>query len=165
MVASTGGSAVSHSFALIDGSGSNHNACFKIDGADLLTTKAFDHEAQSSLNIRVETLASNGFTQATAFTVAVTDVGGASAWVPSLVQPVYAGDASPETAQHATLPAALLLLGLILLAARQRRVVVRYGALVLLGATLLVACGGGGGGGDSGPAPTPPPPVASFSCS
>ena len=40
---------------LIDGSGSNHNACFKIDGADLLTTKEFDHEAQSSLNIRVQT--------------------------------------------------------------------------------------------------------------
>ena len=54
VVASTGGAAVSHSFALIDGSGSNHNACFKIDGSDLLTTKAFDHEAQSSLNIRVE---------------------------------------------------------------------------------------------------------------
>ena len=165
VVASTGGAAVSHSFALVDGSGSNHNACFRIDGADLLTTKAFDHEAQSSLNIRVETLASNGFTQATAFTVAVTDVGGASAWVPSLVQPVYAGDTSPETAQHATLPAALLLLGLILLAARQRRMVVRYGALVLLGATLLVACGGGGGGSDSGPAPTPAPPVATFFCS
>ena len=164
VVASTGGAAVSHSFALVDGSGSNHNACFKIDGADLLTTKAFDHEAQSSLNLRVETLASNGFTQATAFTVTVTDVGGASAWVPSLVQPVYAVDPSPETAQHATLPAALLLLGLILLAARQRRLVVRYSALVLLGATLLVACGGGGGG-DSGPAPTPPPPVATFSCS
>ena len=165
VVASTGGSAVSHSFALVDGSGSNHNACFKIDGADLLTTKAFDYEAQSSLNIRVQTLASNGFTQATAFTVAVTDVGGASAWVPSLVQPVYAGDTSPETAQHASLPAALLLLGLILLAARQRRLVVRYGALVLMGATLLVACGGGGGGSDSGPAPTPAPPVATFSCS
>ena len=164
VVASTGGSAVSHSFALVDGSGSNHNACFKIDGADLLTTKAFDHEAQSSLNIRVQTLASNGFTQATAFTVAVTDVGGASAWVPSLVQPVYAGDASLETAQYVTLPAALLLLGLLLLAVRQRRMVVRYSALVLLGATLLVACGGGGGG-DSGPAPTPPPPVATFSCS
>ena len=164
VVASTGGAAVSHSFALVDGSGSNHNACFKIDGADLLTTKEFDHEAQSSLNLRVETLASNGFTQETAFNVTVTDVGGASAWVPSLVQPVYAGDTSPETAQHSTLPAALLLLGLILLAARQRRLVVRYGALVLLGATLLVACGGGGGGGDSGPAPTPPP-VASFSCS
>ena len=162
VVASTGGAAVSHSFALVDGSGSSHNACFKIDGADLLTTKAFDYEAQSSLNIRVQTLASNGFTQATELTVAVTDVGGASAWVPSLVQPVYAGDAAPETAQHATLPAALLLLGLILLAARQRRLVVRYGALVLLGATLLVACGGGGGGGDS--APTPPPPVATFSC-
>ena len=165
VVASTGGSAVSHSFALIDGSGSNHNACFKIDGSDLLTTKAFDHEAQSSLNIRVETLASNGFTQATAFTVAVTDVGGASAWVPSLVQPVYAGEASPETAQYVTLPAAVLLLGLLLLAVRQRRMVVRYGALVLLGATLLVACGGGGSGSDSGPAPTPPPPVATFSCS
>ena len=164
VVASTGGPAVSHSFALVDGSGSNHNACFKIDGADLLTTKELDYEALSSLNIRVETLASNGFTQATAFTVAVTDVGGASAWVPSLVQPVYAGEASPETAPHMTLPAALLLLGLILLAARQRRMVVRYGALVLLGATLLVACGGGGGG-DSGPAPTPPPPVATFSCS
>ena len=157
VVASTGGSAVSHSFALVDGSGSNHNACFKIDGADLLTTKAFDYEAQSSLNIRVQTLASNGFTQATAFTVAVTDVGGASAWVPSLVQPVYAGDAAPETAQHSTLPAALLLLGLLLLAAGQRRLVVRYGALVLLGATLLVACGGGGSGGGSAPAPTPPP--------
>ena len=129
-----------------------------------MTTKEFDYEAQSSLNIRVQTLASNGFTQATAFTVAVTDVGGASAWVPSLVQPVYAGESSAETAQHATLPSAMLLLGLILLAARQRRMVVRYGALVLLGATLLVACGGGGGG-DSGPAPTPPPPVASFSCS
>ena len=163
VVASTGGAAVSHSFALIDGSGSNHNACFKIDGADLLTTKEFDHEAQSSLNLRVQTLASNGFTQATAFTVTVTDVGGASAWVPSLVQPVYAGEASPETTQYATLPAALLLLGLLLLAARQHRLVVRYGALVLLGATLLVACGGGG---DSGPAPTPPPPpVATFSCS
>ena len=161
VVASTGGPAVSHSFALIDGSGSNHNACFKIDGVDLLTTKSFDYEAQSSLNIRVQTLASNGFTQATAFTVAVTDVGGASAWVPSLVQPVYAGEASPETVQYSTLPAALLLLGLLLLAARQRRLVVRYGALVLLGATLLVACGGGG---DSGPAPTPPPAVASFSC-
>ena len=167
VVASTGGSAVSHSFALIDGSGSNHNACFKIDGADLLTTKEFDHEAQSSLNLRVQTLASNGFTQATAFTVAVSDVGGASAWVPSLVQPVYAGEASLETAQHSTLPAALLLLGLLLLAARQRRLVVRYGALVLLGATLLVACGGGGGGGggDSAPAPTPPPPAVTFSCS
>ena len=166
VVASTGGAAVSHSFALIDGSGSNHNACFKIDGSDLLTTKEFDHEAQSSLNLRVQTLASNGFTQATAFTVTVTDVGGASAWVPSLVQPVYAGEAAPETVQHATLPAALLLLGLILLAAKQRRLVVRYGALVLLGATLLVACGGGGGGSDSGPAPTPPPPpVATFSCS
>ena len=163
VVASTGGSAVSHSFALIDGSGSNHNACFKIDGADLLTTKEFDYEAQSSLNIRVQTLASNGFTQATAFTVAVTDVGGASAWVPSLVQPVYASDTSPETAQHSTLPAALLLLGLILLAARQRRLVVRYSTLVLLGATLLLSCGGGGS--DSGPAPTPPaPPVATFSC-
>ena len=165
VVASTGGAAVSHSFALVDGSGSNHNACFKIDGADLLTTKELDYEAQSNLNIRVQTLASNGFTQATAFTVAVTDVGGASAWVPSLVQPVYAGEAALETVQHSTLPAALLLLGLLLLAARQRRLVVRYGALVLLGATLLVACGGGGGGGDSGPAPTPPPPaVASFSC-
>ena len=163
VVAGTGGAAVSHSFALIDGSGSNHNACFKIDGADLLTTKAFDYEAQSSLNIRVQTLASNGYTQATAFTVAVTDVGGASAWVPSLVQPVYAGESSAETARHATLPSALLLLGLILLAARQRRLVVRYGALVLLGATLLVACGGGGG--DSAPAPTPPAPaVATFSC-
>ena len=32
VVASTGGPAVSHSFALFDGSGSNHNACFKIDG-------------------------------------------------------------------------------------------------------------------------------------
>ena len=166
VVASTGGAAVSHSFALVDGSGSNHNACFKIDGADLLTTKAFDHEAQSSLNIRVQTLASNGFTQATAFTVAVTDVGGASAWVPSLVQPVYASDTSPETAATVTLPAAVLLLGLLLLAVRQRRMVVRYGALVLLGATLLVACGGGGSGGGSGPAPTPPAPaVASFSCS
>ena len=166
VVASTGGSAVSHSFALIDGSGSNHNACFKIDGSDLLTTKEFDHEAQSNLNLRVETLASNGFTQETALTVAVTDVGGASAWVPSLVQPVYAGEASAETAQHATLPSALLLLGLILLVARQRRAGVRYAALVLLGATLLVACGGGGGGGDSAPAPTPPPPaVATFSCS
>ena len=160
VVASTGGSAVSHSFALIDGSGSNHNACFKIDGSDLLTTKEFDFEALASLNIRVETLASNGFTQENAFTVDVTDVGGASAWVPSLVQPVYAGDTSPETAQHSTLPAALLLLGLMLLAVRQRRVMVRYGALVLLGTTLLVACGGGGGGGDSGPAPPPPPPVA-----
>ena len=98
VVASTGGAAVSHSFALVDGSGSNHNACFKIDGADLLTTKEFDYEAQSSLNIRVQTLASNGFTQATAFTVTVTDVGGASAWVPSLVQPVYASEAAPETA-------------------------------------------------------------------
>ena len=165
VVASTGGSGVSHSFALVDGSGSNHNACFKIDGSDLLTTKEFDHEALSSLNLRVQTLASNGFTQATAFTVAVTDVGGASAWVPSLVQPVYAGEASPETAQHVTLPAAVLLLGLLLLAVRQRRMVVRYGALVLLGATLLVACGGGGSGSDSGPAPTPPPPVATFSCS
>ena len=165
VVASTGGAAVSHSFALIDGSGSNHNACFKIDGADLLTTKAFDYEALSSLNIRVQTLASNGFTQATAFTVAVTDVGGASAWVPSLVQPVYAGEASPETVQYSTLPAALLLLGLLLLAVRQRRLVVRYGALVLLGTTLLVACGGGSGGGaGNGPAPTPPPPAATFSC-
>ena len=165
VVASTGGPAVSHSFALIDGSGSNHNACFKIDGSDLLTTKEFDFEALASLNIRVETLASNGFTQENAFTVDVTDVGGASAWVPSLVQPVYAGDAAPETAQHSSLPVALLLLGLVLLGIRHRRVMVRYGALVLLGTTLLVACGGGGGGGDSGPAPTPaPPPVASFSC-
>ena len=166
VVASTGGSAVSHSFALVDGAGSNHNACFKIDGEDLLTTKEFDYEALSSLNIRVQTLASNGFTQATAFTVAVTDVGGASAWVPSLVQPVYAGEASPETVQYSTLPAALLLLGLILLAARQRRLVVRYGALVLLGATLLVACGGGGSGGGAGNGPAPtPPPAATFSCS
>ena len=166
VVASTGGSGVSHSFALIDGSGSNHNACFKIDGSALLTTKEFDHEALSSLNIRVETLASNGFTQETEFTVDVTDVGGASAWVPSLVQPVYAGDASLETVQPMRLPAALLLLGLMLLAVRQRRAMVRYGALVLLGTTLLVACGGGGGGGDSGPVPTPPPPpVATFSCS
>ena len=164
VVASTGGSAVTHSFALIDGSGSNHNACFKIDGSALLTTKEFDHEALASLNIRVETLASNGFTQETEFTVDVTDVGGSSAWVPSLVQPVYAGDASLETSQHMTLPAALLLLGLMLLAVRQRRAMVRYGALVLLGTTLLVACGGGGGG-DSSPAPTPaPPPVATFSC-
>ena len=166
VVASTGGSAVSHSFALINCSGSNHNACFKIDGSDLLTTKEFDHEALASLNIRVETLASNGFTQETEFTVSVTDVGGASAWVPSLVQPVYAGEASPETGQPMTLPAVLLLLGLVLLSARQRRAMVRCGALVLLGATLLVACGGGGGGGDSGPAPRPaPPPVAAFSCS
>ena len=165
VVASTGGTAVSHSFALVDGSGSSHNACFKIDGADLLTTKELDYEALSSLNIRVETLSSNGFTLETAFTVSVTDVGGASAWVPSLVQPVYAGDASLETAQYVTLPAALLLLGLLLLAVRQRRMVVRYGALVLLGATLLVACGGGGGGGDSGPTTPPAPPVATFSCS
>ena len=165
VVDSAGGTNVSHTFSLVTGGGSTHNACFKIDGADLLTNKELDYEALSSLDIRVETLASNGFMQENEFTVSVTDVGGASAWVPSLVQPVYAGDASPETAQHATLPAALLLLGLILLAARQRRLVVRYGALVLLGATLLVACGGGGGG-DSGPAPTPPPPpVATFSCS
>ena len=161
VVASTGGPAVSHSFALVDGSGNNHNACFKIDGSDLLTAKELDYEALSSLNIRVDALASNGFTQETALTVAVIDVGGASAWVPSLVQPVYAGDASPETAQHSTLPAALFLLGLLLLATRQRRLGVRYSALVLLGATLLVACGGGGGG-DRGPAPTPP--AATFSC-
>ena len=107
-----------------------------------MTTKEFDHEVLSSLNLQVETLASNGFTQETAFTVAVTDVGGASAWVPSLEQPVYAGDASLETAQHMTLPAAMLFLGLILLAAaRQRRAMVRYIALVLLGTTLLVTCG------------------------
>ena len=104
-----------------------------------MTNKELDYEALSTLNIRVETLASNGFTQETALTVAVTDVGGASAWVPSLIQSMYAREALPETAEYSTIPAALLLLGLLLLAARQRRAGVRYKAIRLGRGRIVVA--------------------------
>ena len=166
VVASTGGANVSHTFSLVTGSGSTHNACFKIDGADLLTNKELDYEALSSLNIRVETLASNGFMQENTFNVSVTDVGGASAWVPSLIPRAYASRDGTERPTGSALSAVLLLLVLMLLyvAAQQGGRRTRIGAAIMLTGALLVSCGGGGGGDGAGPTAPPPPPVASFSC-
>ena len=68
----TGTAGIDHSFALARGG--EHNACFRIEGDQVLTRTELDYEALSELDIRVETTAGNGFLREDDLEVRVTDV-------------------------------------------------------------------------------------------
>ena len=68
----TGPAGIDHSFALARGG--EHNACFRIEGDQVLTRTELDYEALSELDIRVETTASNGFRREDDLEVRATDV-------------------------------------------------------------------------------------------
>ena len=68
----TGPAGIDHSFALARGG--EHNACFRIEGDEVLTRTELDYEALSELDIRVETTADNGFRREDDLEVRVTDV-------------------------------------------------------------------------------------------
>ena len=92
----TGTAGVDHTFTLIDGG--QHNACFRIEGDQLLTTTPLDYEALSRLDIRVETRAGNGFIRQDYFQVRVTpmtDVG--AAFLSPLPNTTYAGNPGATT--------------------------------------------------------------------
>ena len=67
----TGPAGIDHSFALARGG--EHNACFRIEGDQVLTRTELDYEALSELDIRVETTADNGFRREDDLEVRVTD--------------------------------------------------------------------------------------------
>ena len=67
----TGPAGIDHSFALARGG--EHNACFRIEGDQVLTRTELDYEALSELDIRVETTAGNGFRREDDLEVRVTD--------------------------------------------------------------------------------------------
>jgi len=163
---------VAHSFNLVTGEGSDHNSCFAVEGDQLVSTVEFDFEAQSSFDIRVETMASNGFSREDTFNVTVSDVGGTTAFnfegvsfnfgnyayaSPGGERGVYG---NPFLALWG-LAVMVALLGVVVRRSRLVRASV-YASMVFL----LVACGGGGGGGSSSaPAPAPAPePTPAFSC-
>ena len=62
------------SYQLVSGAGSGNNGAFTIAGDQLRTTKAFNFEANPTLNIRVRATASNGVTSTEQFTITVADV-------------------------------------------------------------------------------------------
>ena len=68
----TGPAGIDHSFALARGG--EHNACFRIEGDQVLTRTELDYGALSELDIRVETTADNGFRREDDLEVRVTDV-------------------------------------------------------------------------------------------
>ena len=68
----TGPAGIDHSFALARGG--EHNACFRIEGDQVLTSTELDYEALSELDIRVETTADNGFRREDDLEVRATDV-------------------------------------------------------------------------------------------
>ena len=67
----TGPAGIDHSFALARGG--EHNACFRIEGDQVLTRTELDYGALSELDIRVETTADNGFRREDDLEVRVTD--------------------------------------------------------------------------------------------
>ena len=160
-VDSAADASVTHTFELTsDAAGGAHNACFRVDGERLLTAKPFDREGLANLNLRVLAKASNGFTRAQNFTVAVTSAGSsASAWTWSTAAHA---DTSANSLDLRSLALAALLLcvaGHALSGSRRRRTGSRL-ALALTVLLLTASCGGGGGGGSS---PAPPPRPA-FTC-
>ena len=68
----TGPAGIDHSFALARGG--EHNACFRIEGDEVLTRTELDYGALSELDIRIETTADNGFRREDDLEVRVTDV-------------------------------------------------------------------------------------------
>ena len=68
----TGPAGIDHSFALARGG--EHNACFRIEGDQVLTRTELDYGALSELDIRVETTADNGFRREGDLKIRVTDV-------------------------------------------------------------------------------------------
>ena len=67
----TGPAGIDHSFALARGG--EHNACFRIEGDQVLTRTELDYGALSQLDIRIETTADNGFRREDDLEVRVTD--------------------------------------------------------------------------------------------
>jgi hypothetical protein len=61
-------------YTLVAGSGSNDNASFRINGANLETVGSFNFESRSLYRIRVRVTDSGGFTLQQAFLIDVTDV-------------------------------------------------------------------------------------------
>ena len=68
----TGPAGIDHTFALA-WRGGEHNACFRIEGDQVLTRTELDYEVLSRLNIRIETRASNGFRREDDLEIRVTD--------------------------------------------------------------------------------------------
>jgi VCBS repeat-containing protein len=64
----------SHSFSLVSGDGATGNASFEIEGNTLKAKVVFDHEAQASYSIRVQSTDAGGLSFEKTFTVTVTDV-------------------------------------------------------------------------------------------
>ena len=60
-------------YTLVDGSGSDHNADFRIDGQRLLATATFDYEASSLRQIRLRTTDLSGNSIEKQLTISVTD--------------------------------------------------------------------------------------------
>ncbi len=61
-------------YALVTGSGSDHNASFSIAGDTLKTSATFNFEAQSSYSIRVRSTDQNGLYVEKVFTIQITNV-------------------------------------------------------------------------------------------
>ena len=160
-----------YDYALV--AGGEHNACFRVDGDRLLTTRPFDRAAAPRLGIRVMATDSGGFSREQDLQVEVLADTVAARWGwPALA---YAAD-TPNASKGAGVKTAslgkMLLASLLALAAagafRQRQRIGRLGkwALAAVALTLAASCGGGGGGssGGGGVSPPPPPPPPPFTC-
>ena len=63
-----------HTYSLVEGTGSDDNALFAIDGIALETAQSFNHEAIDNYSIRVRTTDAGGFYYEEAFTIMINDV-------------------------------------------------------------------------------------------
>ncbi len=63
-----------HIYTLVSGTGDTDNAKFSIDGVGLLASESFNHEANESFSVRIQTDDGKGGTFQKAFTITVNDV-------------------------------------------------------------------------------------------
>ena len=63
-----------YTYKLVAGTGSDNNADFIIDGAQIKSNKVFDFETKASYSIRIQTTDKNKQTFAKAFTITISDV-------------------------------------------------------------------------------------------
>ncbi|MBX2844191.1 MAG: T9SS type A sorting domain-containing protein [Flammeovirgaceae bacterium] len=62
-----------HTYKLVDGTGSDDNNDFKIEGSSLITNKVFDFETKNQFSVRIETNDGNEGTFQKTFTIKITD--------------------------------------------------------------------------------------------
>ena len=64
----------SHTYSLVSGTGDTDNGKFSINGAGLLASESFNHEADESFSVRIQTNDGKGGTFQKAFTITINDV-------------------------------------------------------------------------------------------